>query len=94
VQYIYKSFSSDFQIDIRDEDFIEFLDKRMHDFKMLVERQPVLWKWNSACYKVANVFDNDDIIYPDALPTVDWKEEEELDKLQDLLGWGEDYDEE
>ncbi len=62
VQYVYKSFASDFNINIRDEDFIEFLQKYMPEFKVLVERAPTLWRYNVAGYVVANVFDDQDII--------------------------------
>jgi DNA-directed RNA polymerase beta' subunit len=88
VQYIYKSFSSNFQIDIRDEDFIEFLKERMPDFKVIVERQPVLWKWNTSGYLVANVFDDEDIIKPDIDVPESWTEaEEEFHEISSLLGW-------
>jgi DNA-directed RNA polymerase beta' subunit len=53
VQYIYNSFSNDFQIKIRDEDFIEFLEKHMNDFKVICERQPVLWRYNTTGFKIA-----------------------------------------
>ncbi len=62
VQYIYKSFSSDFNINIREEDFIEFLQKHMAEFKVLVERAPTLWRYNIAGYVVANIFDDQDVV--------------------------------
>ncbi len=62
VQYVYKSFSSDFNIQIREEDFIEFLQKYMPDFRVLAERAPTLWRYNVAGYVVANVFDDQDIL--------------------------------
>ena len=62
IQYIYKSFNNDFSINIREEDFIEFLEQNMENFKMICERQPVLWRYNSAGYKLANVYDNNDIM--------------------------------
>jgi len=65
VQYIYKSFTNDFQIKIRDEDFIDFLDKNINEFKIICERQPVLWKYNTSGYKLANVYDDEDIIKPE-----------------------------
>jgi len=65
VQYIYKSFTNDFQINIRDEDFIEFLEEHMKDFKIMCERQPVLWKYNTSGYKLANVYNDEDVIKPE-----------------------------
>ncbi len=62
VQYIYKSFTSDFNISIREEDFIEFLQEKMPEFKVLVERAPTLWRYNAAGYVIANVFDDEDVI--------------------------------
>jgi len=62
VQYIYKSFSSDFNINIRDEDFVEFLQKHMKDFRVLAERAPTLWRYNISGYVIANIFDNTDIL--------------------------------
>jgi DNA-directed RNA polymerase beta' subunit len=80
VQYIYKSFSNDFQINIREEDFIEFLDHHMEEFKIICERQPVLWKYNTSGYKLANVYDDDDIIRLDKKVDFNLTEEE-----QDLI---------
>jgi len=62
VQYIYKSFDNDFRINIREEDFIDFLDKNIDKFKVICERQPVLWRYNSAGYKLANIYGDSDII--------------------------------
>lgn len=62
IQYLYKSFTDDFQINIKDEDFINFLDEHISDFRTIVERQPTLWKYNTSGYKVANVFGDLDII--------------------------------
>ncbi len=62
VQYVYKSFTSDFNINIREEDFIEFLEQNMPKFRVLVERAPTLWRYNIAGYVIANVFDDQDIL--------------------------------
>jgi DNA-directed RNA polymerase beta' subunit len=63
VQYIYKSFSNNLQIDIREEDLIQFLEEKINDFRMVVERQPTLWKYNTSGYLLARTYDdNDDII--------------------------------
>lgn len=90
VQYIYKSFANDFQINIRDEDFKEFLNQHMKDFKVICERQPVLWKYNTAGYKLANVYDDKDIIELDRkesyTPT-----EEENDLLEISNFFGKEY---
>ena len=90
VQYIYKSFTDDFQINIREEDFIEFLDLHMQDFKTICERQPVLWKYNTAGYKVARVFDDEDIIKPEIkLDTIDIDvdiEEEIFEEISSFFG--------
>jgi len=85
VQYVYKSFGNDFQIKIREEDFREFLEQRMGDFKMIIERQPVLWRHNSSGYKLANVFDDNDIIQPSRPQNHDEEIEAELNKLSELL---------
>jgi len=65
IQYIYKSFTDNFQINIREEDFIDFLENHIQDFKVICERQPVLWKYNTGGYKLSNVYDDEDIIKPD-----------------------------
>ncbi len=62
VQYVYKAFDRDFSISIKDEDFREFLIKHINDFKVLVERQPTLWRYNISGYSLANVFDDNDIL--------------------------------
>ena len=80
IQYIYKSFSSDFEINIRSEDFIEFLDQYIEKFDMLVERQPALWKYNLSGYKLARVFD-DDIVYLEEDIDLDTPEEKELHQI-------------
>jgi DNA-directed RNA polymerase beta' subunit len=77
VQYIYKSFTNDFQINIREEDFAEFLEQHMNDFKIICERQPVLWKYNTSGYKLANVYDDDDIIRLDKKVNFNLTEEEQ-----------------
>lgn len=87
VQYIYKSFSNNFQINIREEDFIDFLRAQMNDFKVLCERQPTLWRYNIAGYNLANIFgDEDDIIRP-TIPFVNLfdAEEQELIDLSELF---------
>jgi len=90
VQYIYKSFTNDFQINIREEDFIEFLDKHMGDFKIICERQPVLWKYNTSGYKLANVYDDNDIVRLDKTPEFNLTQEEE-DLLQISNFFGNEY---
>ncbi len=62
VQYIYKSFTSEFNINIREEDLIDFLQKYMPEFRVLSERAPTLWRYNIAGYVIANVFDDQDIL--------------------------------
>jgi hypothetical protein len=87
VQYIYKSFTNDFQINIRDEDFIEFLEEHMKDFKVICERQPVLWKYNTSGYKLANVYDDNDIINLDKKEDYSLTDEEEdLIQISDFFG--------
>jgi len=87
VQYIYKSFTNDFQINIRPEDFMEFLKDHMKDFKVICERQPVLWKYNTSGYKLANVYDDNEVI-----PLKNNKEysltqeEEDLLKISNFFG--------
>ena len=91
VQYIYKSFSNDFQINIREEDFIEFLDQHMEEFKIICERQPVLWKYNTSGYKLANVYDDDDIIRLDKKVNFNLTEEEQ-DLIEISSFFGREYD--
>jgi DNA-directed RNA polymerase beta' subunit len=89
VQYIYKSFSNDFQINIREEDFIEFLQQHMPDFRMVVERQPTLWRYNISGYVLANVFDDQDIIYPEerqVIPEENSSIDEELLEISSFFG--------
>lgn len=62
VQYAYKAFDKDFQISIKEEDFREFLIKNIEEFKILVERQPTLWRYNISGYSLANIFDDNDIL--------------------------------
>lgn len=62
IQYVYKSFDKDFQIDIKDDDFREFLHKHINEFKILVERQPTLWRYNISGYSLANVYGDEDIL--------------------------------
>lgn len=87
VQYIYKSFTNDFLVNIRPEDFISFLDEHMKDFKVICERQPVLWKYNTSGYKLANVYSDEDVIKPDDnedyIPN---SEEKNLIKISDFFG--------
>ncbi len=87
VQYIYKSFTNDFQINIRDEDFKEFLKLHMKDFKVICERQPVLWKYNTSGYKIANVYDDNDILrLKDTSKWETTEEEYDLLKISDFFG--------
>jgi len=94
VQYIYKSFSNDFQINIREEDFIEFLQNHIQDFRMVVERQPTLWRYNISGYVLANVYDNEDIIYPDEtyVPSPEGTDESEEQLLEISNFFGQEYD--
>ena len=62
IQYVYKAFDKDFQINIKEGDFREFLHKNINSFKILVERQPTLWRYNISGYSLANVFDDTDIL--------------------------------
>jgi DNA-directed RNA polymerase beta' subunit len=64
VQYIYELFNGDFDINIREEDFEDFLNQYMTKFRVLVERAPTLWRYNAAGYVVANVFNDEDDIMP------------------------------
>jgi DNA-directed RNA polymerase beta' subunit len=87
VQYIYKSFNNDFKINIREEDFIEFLQQHMDDFKIICERQPVLWRYNTSGYKLANVYDDEDVIKPDVKFKFDITDEEnELYEISNFFG--------
>lgn len=86
VQYIYKSFSSDFQINIREEDFVDFLKSEMDGFKMLCERQPTLWRYNISGYNLANVYDDNDVIQPSTNREIYLDEqEEELINLSEMF---------
>ena len=91
-RYIYKSFSNDFQINIREEDFISFLQDHMQDFRMVIERQPTLWRYNISGYVLANVFDDNDIILPDEeeepeqVSGVELEQEEEFLEISEFFG--------
>jgi len=92
VQYIYKSFTNDFQINIREEDFIEFLKEHMSGFKIICERQPVLWKYNTSGYKLANVYDDNDINrLKNKIEYEVSHEEKSLLEISDLFGKNLDY---
>jgi DNA-directed RNA polymerase beta' subunit len=85
VQYIYKSFNNDFQINIRDEDMIEFLEKYIDNFSTIVERQPVLWRFNSSAYSVARIF-QDDIHYPENKDLlINIEEEKEYNEIEKIF---------
>jgi len=64
IQYIYDRFNNNFEITLPDEDFKNFLEKKMKDFRVLTERQPNLWKFSSSCYSIARSYgDSEDDIY-------------------------------
>jgi len=56
IQYIYDRFNEDFELDINDEDFENFLKENINEFKLVVERQPNLYKWSISGYLLAHVF--------------------------------------
>ena len=46
IQYVYDKFNSDFDIELKEEDYQEFIQKFRKDFRMAIERQPSLWKFS------------------------------------------------
>ena len=58
LQYIYDKFNSDFDIEISPEDYREFLEKHIKDFRMFFERQPVLWRYSTNGHLLARSFDD------------------------------------
>ncbi len=94
VQYVYKSFANDFNINIREEDFIEFLQQNMSNFKVLAERAPTLWRFNIAGYVIANVFDDQDILpIKRAKPEIE-KEDDLNFQIEELTGGNQFFEEE
>jgi hypothetical protein len=66
---------------------MEFLDQHMDEFKIICERQPVLWKYNTSGYKLANVYDDEDIIRLDKKTDFSLTEEEQsLLEISDFFG--------
>ena len=85
IQYLYKSFTRDFDINIREEDFIEFLQKNMEDFRMLVERAPTLWRFNISGYVLANVYDDQDVLQPEDIQISTNPAEKLDDEVEEMI---------
>ena len=60
-QRIYNFIGHSEKIEIPDELFLEFLGKEMKNFRMFIERQPVLWRYNTIGVLLQRVFNDDDL---------------------------------
>ena len=56
IQYVYDSFDKNFKIVIPENDLSEFLKNYIQDFKLVVERQPTLYKWSISGYVLARTY--------------------------------------
>jgi len=56
IQYVYDSFDKNFEIAIPEDDLTDFLKNYISDFKMIVERQPNLYKWSMSGYMLARAY--------------------------------------
>jgi len=56
IQYVYDSFDKNFEIAIPEDDLSDFLKNYISDFKMIVERQPNLYKWSMSGYMLARAY--------------------------------------
>jgi len=56
IQYVYDSFDKNFEISIPEDDLTDFLKNYISDFKMIVERQPNLYKWSMSGYMLARAY--------------------------------------
>jgi len=61
LQYIMK-FTNNNGVEIDDEIFNEFLEKYANEFKVIFERQPVLFKYNTVGMKIERVFGDDALL--------------------------------
>ena len=48
------------EIEFNDEEFLEFLKSEAKNFKVILERQPVLFKYNTSGVKIGRIFGDDD----------------------------------
>jgi len=62
LQYIYNTLNDD-GIEISDPLFIEFLKSKSKEFRILFERQPVLYKFNTSGVTLGRVFGDNDLFY-------------------------------
>ena len=62
LQYLFKNINFK-GIDISEDLFKEFLEKKGSDFLVIFERQPVLWLYNTVALKVGRVFGDNDLFY-------------------------------
>ena len=56
IQYIFDKFNNNFEIEIKDEDFNSFLLEEIENFKMVMERQPNLWKYSISGVSLGRVY--------------------------------------
>jgi DNA-directed RNA polymerase beta' subunit len=62
LQYIYNIMSSD-SPEIPDELFLKFLKSKAKDFRLLIERQPTLWRYNLVGTLLGRVYGDNDLFY-------------------------------
>ena len=60
-QIIYNYIGHSEKIDIPDDLFLEFLEKEMKNFRMFIERQPVLWRMNTVGVLLQRVYGDNDL---------------------------------
>jgi len=56
IQYVYDSFNKNFELSIPADDLKEFLSSTSHEFKMIIERQPALYKYSLSGYMLARAY--------------------------------------
>lgn len=56
IQYIYSKFDNNFDLDLTDKDYEEFLNNHMDEFLTAVERQPNLWKYSVSSLNIARSY--------------------------------------
>ena len=62
-QRIYNFIGNSEKIEIPNDLFIEFLQKEIKNFKVIIERQPTLWRYNLIGVMLERVYGDNDIFY-------------------------------
>ena len=64
-QNLYNSIGHSEKIEISDDIFNDFLNKHMKEFRLFIERQPVLWRYNTVGALLQRVYGDDDLFIGD-----------------------------